>query len=341
MKYQAKWTIALSSLLLAFTMEQSAATSLGGAELFNVYSLSDISYSYSDFEGTTGAAGAINLEHFSIAFKNDYSSKFTLFAGSDVNFNYGSTFHGGIEAGGHINISHIYTQGPVSSGGNVFATQGTILGSVDAFGTVSTDQTLYSAGTINHGTPFSPTIDHSAIASGLINTSLNFASRGANSSYSMQHGELILQGTSGLNVFDLTSSLLDTAWGIEFIGPSDATFILNIEGNAVNLESMGFDLAGVDLDMILYNMYEATTLNMANIGVPGTILAPYANTDFRNGVINGSLYVGNLTGNGQVNLVSFNGALPVPEPSTPLLIVLGLIVMTWARKIYCAARIES
>ncbi len=315
-------------LTLNLVIKPCTASPLGPAEIFNVYSLSGITYSESRFEGITGAAGNINLENFSIADQIGSFRDYVLYAGGNVNFSSGSNFFGGIEAGGDVNIDHIYVQGSISSGGNVVGSDGTIEGSVNAQSNASIQPTMYVDGGTNQGVPYTSTVDHNSIRNALLNASTDYASQSATSGYTMPFGEIVLEGTSGLNIFDITASDIDTAWGIEFNGPSDATFVLNISGIDVNIESMGFDLqGGASMDQILYNAFEATRLEMAYIGLPGTVLAPLADTNFLDGVVLGSLYVGDLSGLGP-------SAEPeaVPEPSTILLLVIGLAVMVWIKR---------
>ncbi len=57
---------------------------------------------------------------------------------------------------------------------------------------------------------------------------------------------------------------------------------------------------------------EAETLEISNVEVLGSILAPHAATYFPSGLVQGGLWVGDLKGGGQVNY----GFFIEPEPST-------------------------
>ncbi len=324
------------------------ATPFGVAGDFNVYSLGNIEYFNSDFEGIAGAGGNITLDDFAIGWKLPSSSTYSLIAGGDIQFSHGSVFHGGIEAGGAVNLSNMYVQGSVDSGVSFSGMAGTIEGDVHAQGMTSLIS-VYVDGAVNYA-DFSYAFDHSAIADQLIKTSNDYAAMTANRTLISQFDDdvLIFSGESGLNVFDVTAAELQADHGtIRFVGPADATFVLNISGRDLTIINKGFELDGVDKEKILFNAYEANSLEIRNIGIPGTVLAPHANTQFEMGRIDGSLFVGNLTGGvfddglpggipgGQVNLYTFTGEPPsgVPEPATILLMGSGLGILFYLKKV--------
>jgi len=70
---------------------------------------------------------------------------------------------------------------------------------------------------------------------------------------------------------------------------------------------------------------DATLLTINQIEINGSILAPFAHVDFmKNSHIDGNLIAYSLFGEGESHMELFKGQLPVPEPSTLILLGSGL-----------------
>lgn len=318
--------ITIASLLLPFLLFISTsfafASPFGAAGKFNVYSMGSIDIIRSNFQGIAGAGGNIVAEDFQVGDGIGSSQDYTLYAGGNINATYGSNFNGGIEAEGYIDVNNIYVEGSINTGTDFIGFDGTVMGNINAANSTSVTN-MFVAGDVTNN-PFSATIDHLEIANQLINTSADYSALTANSFYTSDFGGDILTftGVSGLNIFDITAAEFLNSWGtIKFVGSENASFLLNVSGSDVNIVGKGFDLEGVALDMIVFNAFEATDLYMENIGLPGTMLAPYADTYFDTARIDGRLYVANLYGSD--TLV----AAPVPEPATIFLMGLGLAIL--------------
>ena len=334
------------SLALAAPVQAGA---LGPADYFDVYSLGDINYSYSDFEGVTGAGGNIDFLHFNVGAKIAVPQAYSLHAGGDINFNHGKTAWGGIEAGGNVNLGNVYVgnvpsgtpsiQADVTSGGNVQGHDGTITGHANAAGSVALAPSMTALST-NSGTAYAPTVDHISVADALRAASMGYATLAAPAGLvENKWGQLIFTGSSGMNLFNIDAADLVGIWGMKFVAPEDATMVINVTGTEVNIDrSLAMAYAGgVDLTAVLYNLFQANAFNLLG-SLNGTVLAPGADMFFSgNGVLTGGAYVGNLTGSGQINIGAFAGEGPgtpttVPEPLSLALMGLGLFAMTIARQ---------
>lgn len=149
------------------------------------------------------------------------------------------------------------------------------------------------------------------------------------------YNNITLTGTdSDLNVFNLTAQDLLNCCSLTIKAPSSSTVLVNISGTTCEFSGFGTSLLGVNKNKVLYNFSEATSLNIFNIGVEGSVLAPYAKLGFWSGQINGSL-IGNsldnisVVNNGEVHNKLFQGDIPtVPEPPTWLLVSAGGLLIS-------------
>ena len=92
---------------------------------------------------------------------------------------------------------------------------------------------------------------------------------------------------------------------------------------------------------VLFNFLEAETLNLANIGVQGSILATSADITTGWGVVWGQVVAESWNGPMQINQVYYNGDSPtpstpvanteVPEPGMLALVGFGLAGLVYAR----------
>lgn len=328
--------VSLTAILSAsFLFAVSApAETIEPFKYFNVYSLGDINYRGSDFEGTAGAAGNVNVSSFSLGVKS--ANKYALHAGGKVKLGSGS-YHGSIEAAGDTELANLIVYGDVNSGGKIWNSGGgQIRGSLNAQN-VQTNQNMTVYGQKNSGVPYSPYVNLGAVSSYFQTFSSGIAQQSQYVKvFNNYYGALQADLFSGINVINLDYSYLNNAHTFNVNGPADAIFYINVTGTDAVLNSTTWKYTGGILPSdILLNYYEAESLYLSG-GNYVNILAPFADTTFSSGLITGNLIVGDLDGKGQVNLGHFDHgtpmAEPVPEPSTLLLTGIGALSFFLIRK---------
>lgn len=118
---------------------------------------------------------------------------------------------------------------------------------------------------------------------------------------------LILTGLQpGLNIINVDSSDFAGKTGVYVKAPAGATVVVNIGGIAHSW-SGDSEVEGTARTKVIYNFYEATDLNISNISVFGSILAPFAHLEFPSGVIYGNVVVYSVNASGQFNFSPFDG----------------------------------
>ncbi len=250
--------------------------------------------------------------------------------------------------------SATFSNGTVHVGGN-FKNEsgGNFAGSTLVKGpgaTTSADGWYLNQGSVVNGAaPSVEIIDHAQISTDIKNTSDLYAAQTANGTVSNPFSEQwVFNGNSDLNIFDFSGADLAHLSKLSFEGARDATYVFNVSGENIDFGSLGDNIGGwffyneqmsVDLfddlsSKILFNFYEATSLDIYG-SVFGSILAPLADVYYTNGAINGSLYANSISGDGQINNILFTGEGPannVPEPAPLALLSLGLIPLLMRKK---------
>jgi len=143
---------------------------------------------------------------------------------------------------------------------------------------------------------------------------------------------LTITGTSsGLNVIDLTGSTLTQSQTINISAPVGSTVLINVSGTSGTFQNgQVFENGSTTATgMVLYNFFQATTVNLSTKDPEGSVLAPFAGVIGSNGQMHGQLiadsYGGSSLNDGtdttQFDNSLFTGTLPVPLPATlPLLL---------------------
>jgi choice-of-anchor A domain-containing protein len=142
-------------------------------------------------------------------------------------------------------------------------------------------------------------------------------------------GNVTLTGSNPLlNIFTLPGSDLGKI-RLDIQVPKGSTVLVNLSGEHARMYELGYGTNSIDPHFILYNFYEASILDLRNIGVEGSILAPYAQINFESGNVEGNLIGLSLRSyKGEEHDYPFEGDLPsVPEAASLLLLGSGLILL--------------
>ena len=222
-------------------------------------------------------------------------------------------------------------QGPVGAGGTVNASSFNInWGQSQSVGIVSTGFLSLLNGTVygviydgageslvgvNYNTLTNPAqapIDFGAARSSLQAMSQNISSLASNGSTQIAYGNITLASSNPtLNIFSLAASDLAATTSVTISVPTTSTVIINVSGAKVQVANAGFSTGGVLPSSILWNLYQATSFSASSVGIPGSVLAPFANASL-GGNINGTLIAESVVSTNEFHQSPFAGNWLVP-----------------------------
>lgn len=277
--------------------------------------------------GTTGSAGDVFMGNISAGAG---VSGYAVVSGGQFNLSSG-TVTGNIFATGNASVTSATIGGSLMSGGTLYGSGGSVSGSASA--------PLGNASSLSIGSGFQQTglpgsagaAETGAYFAGLNGT---LSQRSPTTSYTSQWGQLSISAAQGLNIVDISSAALDSSWGVQIAGPSDATVILRVSGVAAHLDSISWSFSGgAQASNVLANYFEAESLNLSG-GHTVSFLAPNADVIF-SGNLTGSLIGDTIAGGGSLNGRAFTGDLSalraVPAPSAGMML-LGCGAFAMARR---------
>ncbi|RYD37139.1 MAG: choice-of-anchor A family protein [Verrucomicrobiaceae bacterium] len=277
--------LACLSLALASAAPMAAAQDLGAASGYSYFVFGDVSQSNAQSKGAAAVGGNATFSGYGLGEQLPSSSKYSLVVGGDLNYSDSVVHKGSLLVGGTSKLTNVAISGGTASQGSL--------------------------------------IDFDAAKTQYGGLSDKLAGMGANSNYSLSYGNLVFTGTDGaLNTFTIKAADFQAASSMSINAPMGSTVVINVAGDLINFQNLGLTVKGTDKSMVLYNFYEATSLNLAGLTVLGSVLAPDAHVKFSNGTIQGTLISDSMSGGGTFEYSAFKGALPtaVPEPSGVALI---------------------
>ncbi|OKH51745.1 hypothetical protein NIES2101_17520 [Calothrix sp. HK-06] len=279
-----------ASLFFGFA-ETVKAVELGAASSYNVFVLGDVQQQYTDIEGKLAAAGDINYMG-GIANKLAPNSGDVVIAGGDLTISNSQVNNGNAVYGKNTNVTNVGIPG----------------------------------GKLIQGNP----VDFNAAANQLRKLSKYLSTLAPTGVTTVADGVNLTGSGTNLNIFNLLGADLSKTNAFRISVDPKSTVVVNVSGKDISMKNFGFNIAGTTPSKVLYNFYEAMSVTAEDIGIEGSILAPFAKFNFNNGQINGNVVVASLSGNGESHNVLFDGDLPdvpttpqpkpVPEPAS----ILGL-----------------
>ncbi|GAA6618102.1 choice-of-anchor A family protein [Scytonema sp. NUACC26] len=273
----------VTTCILGFSGYANAST-LGIASDFNAFVLGDMKQS-SDTEGRVAIGGNGTLTNYGVGDRltNSHGTRDDIIVGGTLIYNGGQVFNGNV----------VYGTGSAP--------------------TVSTPN-----GSIRQDN----SIDFTAAGQHLKSLSAYLAGLTPNATTTVHNwGGIELQGSSSdLNIFKINENVFapnNYVNNFSINGPSTSSLIVNIGGTNISMKNFGFSnnlMSGLR-QKVLFNFYEATSIELTNIGFQGSILAPLAHLKTTYGEVNGQVIVASSEGSGEYHDYQFTGTLP-DMPST-------------------------
>lgn len=301
------------------------ASLLGVAGEYNAFAFEDIDVKYSDAQGKVAAGGNVTIESGYSVGEKSQPSTYSLISGGNVTYktnSNGTIFNGGIYAAGNVDIHNGVT----------------VNGDVTANGTLSNAGATIRGNT-NVGQNIANPIDFESIENSLKTISKDLSLNATNALIENRYGGTFLTGTQDINYFNIDASLINDAWGFHLDMDENSVAIINVYGDYVDFSDMGFNIsADAKAENILFNIVDASNVNIRGVGFKGQIVATNADIDFNNGHIDGSMIAKSISGNGQFHNFFFNYGEPpqppkdVPEPSMISLILAGCGMIFFAKR---------
>jgi choice-of-anchor A domain-containing protein len=305
----------------------------------NVYTISGMgsassAYSGASVQGAIGSGGNVYLNGMGLNTAGG-GLTYAAYTAGDLTFNSSSSYQSGISVGGNLNYNQSTVVGNVQSGGNLTGTTGQIQGNVTLHGTNQASSGLVISGTVSQNQTVNNPLNASTVNNYFQSASSFWAGLSPTATVNNVYGQLVVSGLqAGRNVVNLSLSSLNSAWGIQLSGPSNAFVVFNITDATGTLNAVTFNFSGgIGLNNVLFNLPNSTTLTMNGGGTYASVLAPLSTVTFGNGQLQGTFVSNTLLGSGSFQTGAFTGyaadqshfAVLAPEPPTYLILTSFLV----------------
>jgi len=240
---------------------------LGPAQPYNAFVCGDYTGAL-DIGGKVAVAGSATFTGFSVAWADPGGD--ALIAGEDLDLRYGTVF-GNAWYGGVAYVEGV----------------------------------TYDGGALVEGTP----IDFDDQCAVLEDMSLDLGALPATGSTTFDgSNRLFLEGTeAGLNVFEVDATEISAMNTLFLEVPDGAQVLVNVSGVDVAFHYHEQFITGVSGREILWNLTDASDLEIYAVEVEGSVLAPLADAQFNAGAMNGTLVAKSVTGYGELHSYLFTG----------------------------------
>lgn len=252
---------------LAAAVAHATPLNISEAGGFNLLVWGDAMLINSDTEGRVAVGGNAAFSSYSIGTHANNPSPFdpSFVVGGNLTAGHGQVYNGSIYVGGTYS-------GP---GYNLNSRAGSV-----------------TVAGMGNTVPF----DFAGAEAALTAKSVTFGAEAANGTSVLQWSTLTLTGTNAdLNIFNITASELESASSLVINTTPNSHVLINVSGASVTFGNKGIS-GTFDVNTTLFNFHEATNLNLMNIGIEGSILAPLADVSFYSGQMNGQLIANSFSG---------------------------------------------
>ncbi len=262
---------------------QSSCASLGALTAYEVFVAGKIDVTNNQLLGAAAAARNIRMSSYGVS---------AGLAADPARLD--------LIAGGDLDVSNAHSNGSVRYGG-------TLTGSI----------TVPPGGSVAHG-PYPFSFAEEAERMQLLSSAWGEL---AGIEVKKPAGEVLaLKGeAAGLNVFHVTSAVLQSVRSITISVPAGASALIDVSGPAFATSVAGAYGAGNASVPAIWNFTQATSVQISGLDFYGTVLAPNAAVTASNGQIHGAVWAHDWEGSGTVLHGSLPGCMPpLPAPALEL-----------------------
>lgn len=241
---------------LVLSQEEDDTTGLGYLQAFSVFVNGDIDAGFSNTRGRMAAAGSVSLESYSVGGALTYQcSRTDLLVGQDLTFKDGQVERGRITYRGTSSLSNVGV----------------------------------ACGQFQSSSEF---VNFDEIFAKLNNTAYNIDSHLPTGVTSTPSSNTIsFKGyLAQKNYFKIDADTIATTTNIYIDIPTNASATISVSGTTVTIQSLSIQISDTtDPQRILWNMFEATTVNVGHVTLIGSILAPHGFLSLDTGSVLGSV----------------------------------------------------